>query len=228
MASFISIKEAAKLIPDGACVMFGGFIGCGNPHRVIAALVEIGTQNLCMICNDGSLIHGPDGSEYYGVAKLIHNKQVRKMYCSHIGTNPEVANQMIEGTLEVELIPQGSFAEMIRAGGSGLGGVLTPAGLSTIVQEAEHVHSVVEIDGKKYLLERPLRADFAVLYGYRVDRAGNIWYKGTTRNFNPLMAMAADTVIVEAENIVEIGDIEPENVVTPGVLIDYVASWRSC
>lgn len=226
MATFLSPDQAAALIPDGASVMVGGFLGCGSPQRLLDALAAGGTRNLTLICNDGALPNGPDGSAFYGVSKLIHNKQVRRMFCTHVGTNPEVAQQINEGTLEVNLIPQGSFAEMIRAGGAGLGGVLTPTGLGTMVQDAAHVHSVVEIDGRQYLLERPLRADFALLFGYRADRAGNLWYKGTTRNFNPLMAMAADTVIAEYMDLVEIGDIEPENIVTPGVLVRHLVNGR--
>lgn len=224
MAKFVTVEEAAALIPDDASIMVGGFLGCGSPQKFIAALAAGGAKNLTLMCNDGALPNGPDGSDFYGVSKLIHNRQVKKMYCTHVGTNPEVAQQMNEGSLEVVLIPQGSFVEMIRAGGSGLGGVLTPTGFGTVVQDAEHVHSIVEIDGKNYLLERPLKADFAALFGYKVDKAGNIWYKGTTRNFNTVMALAGEVVIVEAENLVEIGDIEPENVMTPGVLVDYIVS----
>ena len=223
MAKIITPKEAAALIPDGAAVMFGGFMGCGNAHKVISELAALGTKNLIMICNDGSMMNGPNGDEYYGVSKLIHNKQVKKLIASHVGLNPEVAEQMNAGTLEVVLIPQGSLAEMMRAGGAGLGGVLTPTGYGTIIQEADHVHSVIEIDGKNYLLEKPVRADFAVISGYKIDKAGNIWYKGTTRNYSQVMATAADTVIAEAVNLVDIGVIEPENVVTQGILVDYIA-----
>ena len=188
----ITAQEAAALIPEGATIMVGGFMGCGTPHRVIAALAALGTKDLTLICNDGSMPNGPDGSDFYGVAKLINNKQVKKLIASHVGLNPEVAQQMNEGSLEVVLIPQGSMVEMIRAGGAGLGGVLTPTGLGTIVEEGEHVHSVVDVDGKKYLLERPLRADFALISGHKIDGEGNIWYKGSTRNFNVAMATAAD------------------------------------
>lgn len=222
MVQFINAEQAAKLIPDGATVMFGGFMGCGNAHKIIAALAELGTKNLTVISNDASMPNGPDGSEYYGLAKLIHNRQVKKLIATHVGLNPEVAQQMNEETLEVVLVPQGSMVEMIRAGGAGLGGVLTPTGLGTIVQDAEHVHSVVAVDGRQYLLERPLRADFAVICGHQIDRAGNVWYKGTTRNFNQVMATAADVVIAEADVIAECGDIRPEDVVTPGILVDYV------
>ncbi|MDR1691767.1 MAG: CoA transferase subunit A [Oscillospiraceae bacterium] len=219
MKTILTPAEAARMIPDGASVMVGGFMGCGSPHKTLA---EIKATGLTLICNDGSMPNGPDGSDYYGVAKLIHNRQVRKLITSHVGLNPEVAEQHNAGTLELVLVPQGSLAEMIRAAGAGLGGVLTPTGLGTLVQEAEHVHSVVEVDGRQYLLERPLRADFALLSGHLIDRRGNIWYKGTTRNFNVVMATAADIVIAEAEHIVEAGGIEPENVVTGGVLVDYI------
>lgn len=224
MAKIITPEQAAELIPDGASVMFGGFMGCGNAHKTIAAMANLGRKNLTMISNDASMLKGPEGTEFYGIAKLVHNRQIKKLIASHVGLNPEVAQQMNENTLEVSLVPQGSLAEMIRAGGAGLGGVLTPTGVGTIVEEADHVHSVVEIDGCKYLLERPLTADFALLSGYKVDKAGNIWYRGTTRNFNPVMATAGKTVIVEAENIVEVGEIPAEDIVTAGVLVDYIVA----
>ena len=223
MKKVITPQEAAALIPSGASVMVGGFMGCGNAHAVLAALSQTtGVKDLTVISNDASMPNGPDGDDYYGIAKLIHNRQVKKLIATHVGLNPEVAQQMNEGTLEVVLIPQGSMAEMIRAGGAGLGGVITATGYGTPVQEGEHVHSTIEIDGKIYLVERPLRADFAVISGYKVDKAGNVWYKGTTRNFNLAMATAADTVIAEADSIVDVGVIEPENVMTSGILVDYI------
>lgn len=224
MPKWITAAEAAKLIPPGASLMVGGFMGCGSPHKIIAELAKLGTRDLVLIGSDGSMPNGPDGEDFYGVAKLIHNKQVKKLVATHVGLNPEVALQMNEGTLEVELVPQGSLAEMMRAGGAGLGGVLTPTGFGTIVEEASHVHSIVEIDGKRYLLERPVRADFALINGYRADRAGNVWYKGSTRNFNLAMATAADVVILEADHVVDVGAIEPENVMTQGVLITYAVN----
>lgn len=222
MDKLISLEKAVSLVKDGMTVMVGGFMGCGNPHKILDALSKSNVKDLTVICNDGSMPNGPDGSEMYGLAKLIHNRQLKKLIATHVGLNPEVAAQMNEGTLEVTLIPQGSLAEMIRAGGAGLGGVLTPTGFGTIVEEADHVHGVVEIDGKEFLLEKPIRADLALINGYKVDRLGNVWYKGTTRNFNQVMATAADTVIVEADNLVEIGGIEPENVVTGSVLVNYI------
>ena len=209
MPKFITVEEAVKLIPDGATVMFGGFMGA---HKFIDALSKSGVKDLTMISNDASMPGGPMGEDYYGVAKLVHNKQIKKLIATHVGLNPEVATQsMVDGTLEVQLIPQGSLAEMIRAGGGGLGGVLTPAGVGTIVE-----------DSPDYLLMKPIHADFAVICGAKIDKAGNVWYKGNTSNFNLVMATAADTVIAEAEEIVEIGEIEPENVRTYGVFVDYV------
>ena len=222
MKKRITPQEAAALIPSGASVMLGGFMGCGNAHAVLAALAQTDTKDLTIISNDAAMPNGPDGDDYYGIAKLIHNRQVKKLIATHVGLNPEVAQQMNEGTLEVVLIPQGSMAEMIRAGGAGLGGVITATGYGTPVQEGGHVHSTIEIDGKTYLVERPLRADYAIIAGYLVDKAGNVWYKGTTRNFSLVMATAADTVIAEADSIVDVGVIEPENVMTSGILVDYI------
>lgn len=222
MPKFISIDEAVKLIPDGASVMFGGFMGCGNAHKFIDALSKSGVKNLTMICNDGSMPGGPMGEDFYGVAKLIHNHQVSKMIATHVGLNPEVGAQSFEGTLETILVPQGSFVEMIRAGGAGLGGVLTPTGVGTLIEESPLCLGKQNINGKDYLLMAPIRADFAVVSGYKIDKAGNIWYKGDTSNFGLSMATAADTVIAEAEMIVEIGEIPMEDVRTQGILVDYV------
>lgn len=223
MPKFVSIEEAVKLIPDGATVMFGGFMGCGNAHRFIDALSKSGVKDLTMISNDGSMPGGPMGEDYYGVAKLIHNHQIKKLIATHVGLNPEVASQsMQDKTLEVVLIPQGSLAEMIRAGGAGLGGVLTPTGVGTIVEDNPYCLGKQTINGKDYLLMAPLHADFAVIGGYKIDKAGNVWYKGTTSNFNIVMATAADTVIAEAEQVVECGEIAPEDVRTSGVFVDYV------
>jgi len=222
MAKIVTVQEAVDLIPEGASIMFGGFMGCGNAHKIIDALAKSGKGGFTMICNDASMPGGPLGEEYYGVAKLIHNKQVRKLITTHVGLNPEVAEQSNAGELELVLIPQGSLAEMIRAGGAGLGGIITPTGVGTIVEDSNHVHCKIEIDGRQYLIEKPIRADVAIISGYQVDRGGNIWYKGTTRNFNMCMATAADLVIVEADHLVECGDIVPENVVTSGVFVDYI------
>lgn len=222
MPKFISIEEAVKLIPDGARVMFGGFMGCGNAHKFIDALAKSGVKDLTMICNDGGMPGGPMGEDYYGVAKLIHNKQVSKMIATHVGLNPEVGTQSFDGTLETTLIPQGSFVEMIRAGGAGLGGVLTPTGVGTIIEDSPLCMGKQTINGRDYLLMAPIRADFAVISGYKIDKAGNVWYKGDTSNFSIAMATAADVVIAEAEMVVELGEIPPEDVRTSGILVDYV------
>ncbi len=221
MPKFVSIEEAAKLIPDGVTVMFGGFMGCGSAHKLIDALSKSGVKDLTVIANDASMPGGPLGEEYYALAKLVHNKQIKKLIATHVGLNPEVATQnMVDGTLEVVLIPQGSMAEMIRAGGGGLGGVLTPTGVGTIVEENPYCLGKQTINGRDYLLMAPLHADFAVIAGAKIDKNGNVWYKGDTSNFNIVMATAADTVIAEAEEIVE--QITPEDVRTSGVFVDYV------
>lgn len=222
MPQIIEAEEAASIVKDGMALMVGGFMGCGNAHTLVDRLAKTRVKDLTLICNDGALLESPAGGGLYGVAKLIRNKQIRKMIATHVGLNPEVGQQMNDGTMEVVLVPQGSFIEMIRAGGAGLGGILTPTGFGTIIEEADYVHSVVDIDGKKFLLKRPLRADVAFISGHTVDRVGNVWYKGTTRCFNQMMATAADVVIVEADNLVDEGAIVPENVVTQGVLVDYI------
>ncbi|NMA93076.1 MAG: CoA transferase subunit A [Clostridiales bacterium] len=223
MSKFVSIEEAVKLIPDGASIMVGGFMGCGNAHAFIDALSKSGVKDLTLICNDASMPNGPDGGDFYGVAKLVHNKQIKTLIATHVGLNPEVAQQsMIEKTLEVFLIPQGSFAEMIRAHGAGLGGVLTPTGVGTIIEDSPYCLGKQNIEGRDYLLMKPIKADFAIIAGAKIDKAGNVWYKGDSSNFNIVMATAAETVIAEAEEIVEIGEIAPEDVRTSAILVDYV------
>ena len=210
------------MIPDGATIMFGGFLGCGSAHKIIDALSKSGKSGFTIIGNDCGMATGPDG-DLYGMAKLVHNKQVKRVIATHVGMTPDVTTQnMVDKTLEVVLIPQGSLAEMIRADGAGLGGVLTPTGVGTIVEDSPLCLGKQTIDGKEYLLMKPLHADFALVNAYKIDKAGNMWYKGTTRNFNVVAATAADVVIAEADNLVEIGAIEPENVVTPGAYIKYI------
>lgn len=215
MPKFVSVQDAADLVKDGMTVAIGGFLGCGNPHHIIDALVEKGVKDLTVIANDSP-------ATGFGLAKLIDNHQVKRFIASHVGLNPNVATQMNDGSMEVWLIPQGSLAEMIRAGGGGLGGVITPTGLGTLVEDSPLVHSKIEIDGKEYLVMKPVHADVALISGYKVDKAGNVWYKGTSRNYSTLVATAADTVICEADNVVEVGEIEPENVVTQGIFVDYI------
>lgn len=208
----ISIEEAVEKIEDGMSIMVGGFLTVGSPNKLIDALVEKNVKDLTLIANDTSFIEK-------GVGKLVVNKQVKKVIVTHIGTNKETGRQMNEGELEVELVPQGTLVERIRAAGFGLGGVLTPTGVNTIIEEGKRK---IEVEGKEFLLETPLKADIALLKGEVVDKKGNIVYDKTARNFNPTMATAADIVIVEADNIVEIGEIDPENVITPSLFVDYI------
>lgn len=223
MPKFTSIEEAVALVPNGATIMFGGFMGCGSAHRLIDALSKSGVKDLTLIGDDASMPGGPMGEPYYGVAKLFHGRQVKKLIASHVGLNPEVGQQcMKDGTLELVLTPQGSLVEMIRAGGAGLGGVLTPTGVGTVVEESPLCLGKQHINGRDYLLMAPLHADIALIAGSKIDRAGNIWYRGTTSNFNLVMATAADLVIAEAEEIVEVGSIAHEDIRTPGILVDYV------
>ena len=219
---FITAKEAAALIPDGASVMLSGFVGCGSALQVIDELSKTDVKGLRLIMNDSSKQNGPDGDEYYSWAKLIHNGQVDGYLGSHLGTNREAQEMQNDGRLNVDLVPQGSLAEMIRAGGYGLGAVVTPTGVDTLVENSPFCMGRQTIDGKDYLLMKPVTADWAIVKGAKVDKVGNVWYKGTGRNFAPYMAAAAKHVIVEAEQIVEVGEILPEDVVTPGILVDYI------
>ncbi|SDY67702.1 butyryl-CoA:acetoacetate CoA-transferase alpha subunit, partial [Proteiniborus ethanoligenes] len=212
MNKIVSIEQAIDQIKDGMTIMIGGFLGVGNPHKLIDALVEKGIKDLTIIANDTAF---PE----VGIGKLIVNKQVKKVIASHIGTNPETGNQMNSGETEVVLVPQGTLIEQIRAAGAGLGGVLTPTGIGTIVEEGK---TKIEIDGKDYLLEKPLKADVALIFGSIVDKKGNIYYNKSTRNFNLFSATAAETVIVEAEKLVEIGELDPHQVMTPGLFVDYI------
>ncbi len=213
MKKFISAKEAGKLIPNGSSLMIGGFLNCGTPVKVIDELIENKVNNLTLISNDTSVPETDRG-------KLIVNKMVKKAIVGHIGTNPETGRQMDAGELEVELVPLGTLVERIRAGGSGLGGVLTPTGVGTLVEEGKQT---MEIDGRKYLLEKPIKADVALIYGTKADKFGNVFLHGTTRNFNTVMAMAAKTVIVEADEIVD-DCLDPDMVTIPGVFVDYIVA----
>lgn len=212
MNKLISIDEAISKIEDGMTIMIGGFLATGTPEALVDALVAKDVKNLTIISNDTGFIDK-------GVGKLIVNKQVKKTIASHIGTNKETGNQMNSGEMEVELVPQGTLAERIRCGGAGLGGFLTPTGLGTIVQDGKEI---ITVDGKEYILEKPLHADIALIFGSKVDKKGNIYYHQSTRNFNPLMATAADTVIVEAENFIEVGEMDPNHVMTPHIFVNYI------
>ena len=193
--------------------MIGGFLRCGTPAKLIDELVKNNISGLTLIANDTST---PD----FDRGKLIVNKQIKKAIVAHIGTNPETGRQMNAGELEVELVPMGTLVERIRSGGAGLGGFLTPTGVGTIVEQGKQI---MEIDGRKYLFEKPLRADFALIYATKIDKFGNAFLEGTTRNFTPVMATAAETVIVEAEEISD-EPLNPNEVTIPGIFVDYIAS----
>ncbi|MBC7001388.1 3-oxoacid CoA-transferase subunit A [Photobacterium sp. BZF1] len=212
MKKSITASEIANLLRDDMTIMIGGFMANGAPEGLIDIILESGIKNITLITTD-------TGTPESGSGRLIKAKRIGKLYASHIGTNPETGAQMNSGELDVELVPQGTLAERIRAAGAGLGGVLTPTGLGTLVAESKQV---IQIDGKDFLLEKPLRADLALIRGSVVDTKGNTVYKGTTQNFNPLMATAAETVIIEAASLVNAGDIAPEAVHTPGLFIDHI------
>jgi acetate CoA/acetoacetate CoA-transferase alpha subunit len=208
----VSVEKAVAMIPDGASIMIGGFMGVGTPERLMDELVRQRKRDLTIIANDNAV-------PGVGIGKLVSAGLVSKTIASHIGLNPETQRKMIEGSIEVELVPQGTLVERIRAGGFGLGGVLTPTGVGTVVEEGKRK---IEIGGREYLLEIALRADFALVQAFLADYQGNLSYALTARNFNPVMAMAADRVIVEAEHIVPVGVIAPDHIVTPAVIVDYL------
>lgn len=208
----VSAEEAVAMIPNGATVMVGGFMGVGTPERLLDELVRQKKSGLTIIANDAAV-------PGRGIGKLFDASLVSAITASHIGLNPRVQEQMMANKIAVSLVPQGTLVERIRAGGSGLGGVLTPTGVGTTVEEGKRQ---IEIDGKRFLLETALRSQFALVHAFLADYLGNLSYALTARNFNPVMAMAADTVIVTAEHIVPVGVIAPDHVVTPAPLVDYL------
>ena len=210
MKQILSAQQAISLIEEGSTVMIGGFLSCGAPDKLIDELAHQNISKLTVISNDTSY---PDVDK----GKLIVNKQVKRLVTSHIGTNPETGRQMNSGELDVELVPMGTLIEKIRAKGTGLGGVLTPTGVGTNIDENKET---MEIAGKKFIFEEPIGADFALIYGTKVDKFGNLAYYGTTRNLNTVMATAADTVIVQADELVDC--LDPNEVVIPGLFIDYI------
>jgi len=212
----VSLEDSVAMIPDGASLMIGGFMGVGTPERVIDELARQGKRELTVIANDTA-------APGRGIGKLVTAGAVRKAIVSHIGLNPETQQKMIAGDIEVELVPQGTLIERLRAAGYGLGGVLTPTGVGTAVEEGKRK---IEVDGAPYLLETALGADFALVESFLADYEGNLVYALTARNFNPVIAMAARTVIVDAANIVPVGMISPDHVVTPAVLVDYLVAHR--
>ena len=195
---------------DGMSIMFGGFMGVGTPDGIVSEILDSGIRELTIIGNDTAFVDT-------GIGVLVANRRVKKIIASHIGTNAETGRQMIAGEIEVELVPQGTLAERIRCGGSGLGGVLTPTGVGTIVEDGK---TKLTFDGVEYLVERALRADLAIVKAHRADDKGNLTYQRAARNFNPLVAMAADYVVAETDEIVAAGQIDPELVMTPGILVD--------
>jgi len=208
----VSAQEAVASIEDGAVLMIGGFMSNGTPEILMDALIEKDVKNLTVIANDS-------GTPGTGIGRLIEAGAVSRLIASHIGLNPLTGKLMNEGKMDVRLVPQGTLIEQIRAGGAGLGGVLTPTGLGTEIQEGKEV---IEVDGQKYLLEKPIKADFALIRASIADEKGNLFYKATTRNFNPLMATAAETVIAAAEELVAAGGIESERIATSGIFVDYL------
>ncbi len=208
----IPLNEAVGMIPNGARLMIGGFMACGTPEPLMDELVRQGKRDLTVIANDTA-------TPGTGIGKLIRAKLVRKLIASHIGLNAETQQQMIEGTLEVELVPQGTLIERIRAGGAGLGGVLTPTGVGTVVEEGKRK---ISVNGRDCLLETPLRAGYALVQAFVSDYIGNLTYVLTARNFNPVIATAADTVIVQADYIGPVGIIDPDRIATPAPLVDYL------
>ncbi|HOG34655.1 MAG TPA: 3-oxoacid CoA-transferase subunit A [Petrotogaceae bacterium] len=208
----LTAHGAVGLIGDDTSLMIGGFLGVGTPESIITELIAQKKKGLTVIANDSAF---PDK----GIGRLISEQLVKKLIVSHIGTNPVTQKQMIEKSLEVELVPQGSLIEKIRAGGVGLGGILTPTGVGTVVEESKQI---IESEGKKYILELPLKAKFALVKAKKADYMGNLFYSLTAKNFNPLIALAADIVIAEVEEIVPVGSMSPEEIHTPGILVDYV------
>ncbi|MBW7982294.1 acetate CoA-transferase subunit alpha [Enterobacillus tribolii] len=210
----INVQDAAGYFRDGMTIMVGGFMGVGTPPRLIEALLESGVRDLTIIANDTAFVDT-------GIGLLVVNDRVKKVIASHIGTNPETGRRMISGEMEVELIPQGTLIERIRCGGAGLGGFLTPTGVGTVVEEGKQK---ITLDGTEYLLELPLRADLALVQAHTADRAGNLVYQLSARNFNPVIALAADIVIAEPHVLTDVGSIAPDHIMTPGAVVDYIVN----
>ncbi|EHG7581510.1 MULTISPECIES: acetate CoA-transferase subunit alpha [Citrobacter] len=208
----ITLQDAAEFFRDGMTIMVGGFMGVGTPPRLIDTLLESGVRDLTLIANDTAFVDT-------GIGPLIVNGRVKKVIASHIGTNPETGRRMIAKEMDVQLVPQGTLIEQIRCGGAGLGGFLTPTGVGTVVEEGKQS---LTLDGKTWLLERPLRADLALIRAHRADPLGNLTYQLSARNFNPLIALAADITLVEPDELVATGDLLPDHIVTPGAVIDYI------
>lgn len=212
MSKIKTLEEAYAQFKDNQVIMIGGFLAAGTPEALVDGLVNKGVSNLTIIGNDTSYVDR-------GIGRLVVSRQAKKVIVSHIGTNKETGRLMTTGELDVELVPQGTLAERVRSAGAGLGGFLTPTGVGTMVEKDKQK---LTVNGKEYLLELPLRADIALIKAHKADKMGNLVYRNATRNFNPLMALAADLVIVEAEEIVEVGELNPDEVITPGTLVDMI------
>lgn len=212
MRKVVTKDEIKSYFFNGMTLMVGGFMGCGTPEGLIDLVLELGIHDITLIVTDTATVDR-------GVGRLIVNKRIKKLYASHIGLNPETGRQMNEGSLDVVLVPQGTLAEKIRAGGFGLGGILTPTGLGTMVEEGKEI---IEVDGKKYLLEKPLKADISLIRGSMTDCYGNTTYRGTSNNFNQVMATAGEVVIVETEKLVPAGSLVKESILTPSIFVDYI------
>ncbi|MDR5000861.1 CoA transferase subunit A [Brevibacillus parabrevis] len=208
----VTMQEALSHFRDGMTLLAGGFGGVGNPPTLIQGILDLGVRDLTLISNDTAFPH-------IGIGKLVTEKRVKKVISSHIGSNPNAGAQMTAGELEVEFCPQGILAERVRAGGVGLGGILSDVGIGTIAEKGKQK---VVLDGKEFLLETPLTAEVAIVHAKKADRFGNLVYDTSARNFNPLVAMAGDITIVEADEIVEVGELNPEEIVTPGVFVNYI------
>ena len=213
----LRLQQASRYFRDGMTIMVGGFMGVGTPLRLVNALLESGVRDLTIIANDTAFVD-------VGIGPLIVNGRVNKVIASHIGTNPETGRRMIAGEMEVQLVPQGTLIEQIRCGGAGLGGILTPTGVGTIVEDGKQM---LTLEGKTFLLERPLRADLALIRAHLADPIGNLTYRLSARNFNPLIALAADVTLAEADEIVPVGAIAPDQIMTPGAVIDHIIT-REC
>lgn len=209
----VTPQEAVSRLKSGMTVMMSGFTNVGSANKFVLEMAKADLKDLYVIANDA----GNDKQD--GIGTLVCQKRVKKLTASHVGLNPKVAEQMNAGELEVELVPQGTLAERIRCGGTGLGGILTPTGIGTVVQEGKQV---INVNGKDYLLETPLHAEAAVIKAWKADTFGNLVYRRVSRNFNPMMAMAADFVIAEVEEVVEVGELDPDEIMTPGVCVDMV------
>ncbi len=206
------MDKAMEKLSDGMTVLIPGFVNCGVPETLIKAIIEKGCTDLSVISNNTSI-------KGRGIGLLVQENRIKHLTCSHIGNNTETVEKVVAGEIDLTFVPQGTLCERVRAGGAGIGGILTPTGLGTLIGEGK---PVIEVDGKKYLLEKPLRADVALIHAWKADKMGNLVFRRTARNFNQIFSTAADLVIVEAEQIVEVGDLDPDVIHTPGCLVDMI------